>query len=87
VIRLGGGRRAVGDRIDPAVGLSGLAPIGPRPDPGAPLAWVHAADADDAQAAVAAVQAAYRLGDTPAPTRPTVAGRITAAGTHPPARP
>lgn len=62
VIALGGGRRSPGERIDPAVGLSRLAPLGLRTDPQAPLAWVHAADEASAQAAMAAVQAAYHLG-------------------------
>jgi thymidine phosphorylase len=82
VIGLGGGRSSVGQRIDPAVGLSGLAPVGPRPGPEAPLAWVHAADAEQARAAVAAVQAAYRLRDTAPPHRPTVTEHLGAAGCH-----
>jgi thymidine phosphorylase len=69
VIALGGGRRSPGERIDPAVGLSRLAPLGLRTDLQAPLAWVHAADEAGAQAAIAAVQVAYDLGHrAPAPS-------------------
>lgn len=85
VLQLGGGRQRGGDPIDPAVGLSGLAPLGAEMDAGAPLAWVHAASEEAAGAAVAAVQAAYRLGNSSADTaprlRPVVAGRVTLAGT------
>jgi thymidine phosphorylase len=44
VNHLGGGRRQLGDKIDPRVGLSALGSIGDRIETGAPLAWVHAAD-------------------------------------------
>ena len=85
VLQLGGGRQRGGDPIDPAVGLSGLAPLGAEMGADAPLAWVHAASEDAADAAVAAVQAAYRLGNSSADTaprlRPVVAGRVTQAGT------
>lgn len=74
VIRLGGGRRSPGERIDPAVGLSRLAPLGARPDAAAPLAWVHAADEAAAEAAIAAVQAAYHLGDRAPDLAPVVLG-------------
>ncbi|HET7867729.1 MAG TPA: thymidine phosphorylase [Burkholderiaceae bacterium] len=76
VLQLGGGRLRGGDPIDPSVGLSGLAPLGAVADAAAPLAWVHAASADAAQAAVAAVQAAYRFADTAPRPRPVVAGRV-----------
>jgi len=80
VQQLGGGRLQGGDPIDPAVGLSGLAPLGAVMDDDTPLAWVHAASAEAADAAVAAVQAAYRLADTVPRLRPVVAGRVTLGG-------
>jgi len=58
VIRLGGGRAQAGDRIDPAVGFSDFLPLGACADAALPLATVHAATTADADAAVAAVQAA-----------------------------
>ena len=78
VIGLGGGRRRSSDTIDPAVGLSRLAPVGPRAGADEPLAWVHAASEADAVVAIAAVQAAYRLGDTPVAAAPPVLRRVLA---------
>ena len=42
VVELGGGRSRAADAIDPAVGLTELAPIGAEVGPDAPLARVHA---------------------------------------------
>jgi thymidine phosphorylase len=67
VVALGGGRVQAADRIDPRVGLAELAHIGQEVGPGEPLAVVHAADEAAAERAIAAVQAAYLLGDAPAP--------------------
>ncbi len=69
VVRLGGGRQREGDRINPSVGLSDLAGIGESIARGDPLALVHAATEAQAEAAIAAVQAAYRLAAT-APEEP-----------------
>ena len=63
VVRLGGGRLRGGDVIDPAVGLSQTAGRGQRVEAGEPLATVHAADADAANAAAGAVLAAYGIAD------------------------
>ncbi|QKK04043.1 MAG: thymidine phosphorylase [Pseudomonadota bacterium] len=66
VVALGGGRRRAGDRIDPRVGLSDLVSLGDSVVVGQPLARVHAADHDSAEAAAGAVQAAVDLtGQTP----------------------
>jgi thymidine phosphorylase len=81
VLQLGGGRQRGGDPVDPSVGLSGLAPLGAEMAGDTPLAWVHAASEDAADAAVAAVQAAVRFADTAPRLRPVVAGRVTLAGT------
>jgi thymidine phosphorylase len=62
VVALGGGRQREGDRVNPAVGLSDLAGIGEEIGPGDPLCMVHAATEAMADAAIAAVQAAYVLG-------------------------
>lgn len=76
VVELGGGRRRGDDRIDPAVGLADLQPLGAPLHRDRPIAVVHAAtDAQAAQAALA-VQAAYAGADTPPPATPLVAGRI-----------
>lgn len=67
VVALGGGRLHAADRIDPRVGLADLLRIGEEAGPDRPLAMVHAASEAAAQAAIASVQAAYLLGDGPAP--------------------
>jgi len=69
VVALGGGRRQTSDSIDPAVGLSELCPIGAWVDAQRPLARVHARREDQAQAAVAALQAAVTVGDAAPPLR------------------
>lgn len=65
VVRLGGGRQREGDRINPAVGLSGLLPPGSALSRGDPLAMVHAADEASALGAIADLQTAFIEG-TPA---------------------
>jgi thymidine phosphorylase len=79
VVELGGGRSRATDSIDPAVGLTELAPIGAEVGPGAPLAHVHARSADKAEAAVRRLRAAYRLDQTPLSPGDPVIERI--AGT------
>ena len=61
VVRLGGGRLVGTDKVNPSVGLSGLAVIGEEMAAGEPIAMVHAATEAQADAAVAAVLAAYEL--------------------------
>jgi thymidine phosphorylase len=63
VVALGGGRTRPQDAIDPAVGLTRLAGIGTRIEPGTPLAVVHARDAARAEAAAARLRAAYAIGE------------------------
>jgi thymidine phosphorylase len=62
VVTLGGGRRRADDKIDPAVGLSGLTGIGQALNKGDPLAIIHARDEASADAAEAEILAAYRIG-------------------------
>lgn len=62
VVALGGGREVETDRIDPAVGLSEILPLGTSVTRGQPIARVHAAREDAADRAVAEVQAAFTLG-------------------------
>lgn len=76
VVHLGGGRLRDGDRVNPSVGLSDLAGIGEEIGRGAPLAMVHAATAAEAETAVAAVQAAYRMGDAAPDEPPLVLERV-----------
>ena len=72
VVGLGGGRRRTSDPIDPAVGLSDLCPVGEWVDRQRPLALVHARREDQAQAAIAALQAAIAVGDEAPPPRPLI---------------
>jgi thymidine phosphorylase len=65
VVNLGGGRVLEADRIDPAVGLSEVLRLGDEVQAGQPLAMIHAARPEAADAAEAAVLAAISLGDAP----------------------
>jgi thymidine phosphorylase len=73
---LGGNRASEQDRIDPAVGLTEIAPVGAEVGPDRPLAVVHARDEAGADAAEAALRAAVRVGGEAPAQRPAVAGRI-----------
>ncbi len=73
VVELGGGRRRATDAIDPAVGLSQVAPIGAHVDADFPLARIHARTREDAERAAARLRAAYRTGpDAPRPPEPVL---------------
>jgi len=64
IIDLGGGRRRETDSIDHAVGLSEVAGVGERVEPGGrPLAIVHARDEASAERAAGALRGAVTLGD------------------------
>ena len=76
VVHLGGGRKAVGDRVNPSVGLSDLAGLGEEIGAGVPLGMVHAATEAQAEAAIRAVQAAYRMGEAALEEPPLVWKRI-----------
>ena len=69
VVALGGGRTRAEDAIDHSVGLTALAGIGDEVGPERPLAFVHARDDGTAEAAAAAVRAAYKLGAAPSERR------------------
>lgn len=70
VVSLGGGRTRPQDSVDHSVGLTALLPVGASVGTGDPLALVHAKSRSDAEQAVAAVLAAYVIGDSkPASTK------------------
>ena len=75
VIALGGGRARAGDAIDVRVGLADLRSVGAHVARGEPLAVVHAAGRDAAEAALRALAAAIRVGDQAQPL-PIVHARI-----------
>jgi thymidine phosphorylase len=76
VTGLGGNRAKESDVIDPAVGLTEIAPVGAQVGPDRPLALVHARDEAGADAAAEALRAAVRVGGEAPAERPAVAGRI-----------
>ena len=63
VVGLGGGRRVETDSINPAVGLSDVIDLNAKVERGQPLATIHAADEDAAEAAAKAVLAAMTIAD------------------------
>jgi thymidine phosphorylase len=85
LVELGGGRTRPDAAIDPRVGFERLVPVGARVEPGAPLAFVHAARAADHAGAAARVRAALRIGDAP-PTLPPLVATTLAAACEPAAR-
>ncbi len=76
VVHLGGGRRIETDRVDPRVGLSDVVALGTPVERGTPLATVHAATEDAAEAAAQAVLRAVTIGDAAPPAGPLIRGRI-----------
>jgi thymidine phosphorylase len=77
VVQLGGGRLRAGDRVDPAVGLSDLSPVGQVVDPQSPLAVVHAASEDAWEQAAAAVRSAMSVNAEEVSTGAVVHSRVT----------
>jgi thymidine phosphorylase len=75
VVALGGGRSRAGETIDPAVGLTELAPVGADVQ-GRLLARVHARDQAAADAAVQRVLRAYAISDEAPRTHPVVVEHI-----------
>jgi thymidine phosphorylase len=79
VVAMRGGRTRPQDSIDPVVGFTVLAGIGAEVGPDAPLAIVHARSDGQAEAAAAALAAAYRIGDAAPETHAPVIERIAGA--------
>lgn len=78
IVELGGGRRLPGDTLDMRVGFNGVRQLGDVVDAGEPLAYVHAASVEAADAAAARLQGAITLSDASAPwtAAPLVLGRL-----------
>ncbi|WP_298846679.1 thymidine phosphorylase [uncultured Salinicola sp.] len=72
VVELGGGRRNAGDAIDHRVGLSHIAPLGQRIEPGQPLARIHAVDRAAADAVSQRLRRAFDLSEVPVEQPPLV---------------
>lgn len=75
VVAMGGGRQVETDQINPMVGLSEVVRLGEKVEKGQPLARIHAARVEDADAAERSIRAAIRMGKAPAPL-PLVRERI-----------
>ncbi len=78
IIELGGGRRAMGDKLDLSVGLTEKASIGTWVDKERPLAIIHASSAESAEVAATMLRQACRVADKQPVERPVV-GRILTA--------
>ena len=63
VVHLGGGRLREDDKLDLAVGLTDLQGIGVKLDAKSPLARIHAATEDAAEAAAQVLRRAYTIGN------------------------
>jgi len=83
VVDLGGGRRHLGDTIDPTVGLVLERGLGDAVAAGDVLATVHAGDATAAQAACEAVRVAMPVGKERRDRRPLVMHRLAPSGPAP----
>ena len=77
VIGLGGGRILPTDKVDHAVGFTGLLPLGTRVEKGDVIARVHARDRASAEHARAALLAAYTVGEDLTGPRPSVIETIS----------
>ncbi|MBZ9795082.1 thymidine phosphorylase [Mesorhizobium sp. ES1-4] len=80
VVGLGGGRTRPDDKIDPAVGITRLLPIGAEVKAGDALALVHARSPSAAEAAAAAVLSAYAIGASKPAADKSVIRRILPRG-------
>src|SRR6185312_3210886 len=80
VVALGGGRRAMHDVVDPAVGFDIMVKPNAIVTEGDVIAFIHAAD--DAGAAIgrSVLDAAISIGDAPVDVLPLVSHRITSGG-------
>jgi thymidine phosphorylase len=78
VVALGGGRTKPSDKVDHAVGITRLLPVGAEVRRGDALALVHARSEADAVATLDAVKTAYTIGPARPPVQKSVIRRIGA---------
>ncbi|TNH95842.1 thymidine phosphorylase [Aeromonas sobria] len=79
VVAMGGGRRAAGDKLDYAVGLTDFIRLGQSVDADKPIALIHAQTEEQYAQAASMVQAAVRIGGERPQALPEVYRRITLA--------
>ncbi|HSO00612.1 MAG TPA: thymidine phosphorylase [Candidatus Nanopelagicales bacterium] len=77
-VALGAGRTRADQDVDPAVGITLVAPRGTRVERGAPLCRIHARRPGDVEAVRERVRAAFQVGPEPAEAPPLVLGRVEA---------
>jgi thymidine phosphorylase len=77
IVGLGGGRRRADDQIDPSVGLTALVEVGQHVSKGEPLAYIHAARAEDASWAAGLLTEAIEIGPHPVTPTPVVLDWMT----------
>ncbi|PLP57103.1 thymidine phosphorylase [Mesorhizobium loti] len=78
VVALGGGRTRPEDKVDHAVGLTRLLPVGAEVRPGEAIALVHARSWGEAEQAAAAVSSAYTVGSAKPATEKAILRRVAA---------
>lgn len=79
-MELGAGRRRKEDVIDPAAGVEITAPLGARVEAGRPLAFLHAASRELAEAQGERLRAAWTLAPEPARLGAELLARVTKDG-------
>lgn len=79
VVAMGGGRRAAGDKLDYAVGLTDFIRLGQSVEADKPIALIHAQTEEQYAQAASMVQAAVRIGGERPQALPEVYRRITLA--------
>ncbi|KNG95178.1 thymidine phosphorylase [Pseudaestuariivita atlantica] len=75
-VALGAGRAVETDRVDPAVGLGDILPLGHEVRRGQPLCRIHAAREAQAEEAAATIRAAISIGDAAPDLPPLIHGRV-----------
>jgi thymidine phosphorylase len=78
IIELGGGRHVLGEKLDLAVGFTDIAHIGDTVDNARPLAIIHAASEEQAQAAAEMVRSACEVSETRGEIEPVIHEIFTA---------
>lgn len=72
IIEMGGGRKALGDIIDPAVGIEMLVRIGDRIERGQPMLKLFTAVGDRLDTALQLIREAITIDDSPPPQTPLI---------------
>jgi len=80
VIALGGGRRNMGDKVDPSVGFVITAKPGNHVAKGQTLATIHARSEEDLALGRSVLERSIVIGDSAGPPLPLVSHRVTTRG-------